>query len=429
MMLSLLPDIFALAALLLLLNWLRRRYPEQRFGLWLAALLLIFVAESARVLFVVPEFWRRAANALALNCYALAGSTFFWGSFPTPQSHPRDRRYLLVSVPPLLAFLTLYACGVTTSAWFYVLIGVGLLTGVWTVVRLNLSLSILALRVVVLLLMAASVRRGDLHLAAYLPLAYTYAFCGWSFFVGLPRESLGRAVIVTGFSIWSVCFLTHSWVYAHTSLVPIAAEIWSLQSFAVTIGMLLVMFEQQVERNKHLALHDQLTGLPNRRLFEDRLRQATLQAQRTGQRVALLVLDLDGFKSINDSFGHATGDKLLCKISHAMRQVLRNYNTVARIGGDEFAIVAPDLVPYPNQARSAADAIAATIHGALAQPFPLGEQTFYPGCSIGCAIYPDDSTELAELHRLADSRMYDQKRGKRVPVHVEIDEFEPAPVQ
>ncbi len=429
MMLAHLPNIVALAALLVLLDWLRRRYPQQRFGLWLAALLLIFAGEIARAFFLLPGPWNRAANALALNCYALAGSTFFWGSFPTPQSHPRDRLYLLVSVPPLLAFLTLYAFGVTTPVWFYALIAMGLLTGIWTVIRLQLPYRILALRIMVLLLMAASVHAGDLHLAASLPLAYTYAFCGWSFFSGLPRESVGRTVIVSGFSIWSICLLTHSWVCAHPSLIPVAAEIWSLQTFAVTIGMLLVVFEQQVERNRHLALHDQLTGLPNRRLFEDRLQQATLQAQRTGQRVALLMLDLDGFKSINDSLGHDAGDKLLCDLSQAMRQVLRSYNTFARIGGDEFAIVAPDLVPYPNQARSAAEAIAAALHSTLSQPFPVGEHTFLPGCSIGCAIYPDDTADLAELHRLADARMYDQKRAKREPVKVALNEFEPASAQ
>ena len=138
------------------------------------------------------------------------------------------------------------------------------------------------------------------------------------------------------------------------------------------------------------------------------------------------MIDLDDFKAINDALGHASGDRLLCEVSHAIRLVLRSYNTVARIGGDEFAVVAPDLVPYPSQARSAAEAIAASVHGALAQPFSLGEHTSYPCCSIGYAIYPDDSTEIAELHRLADTRMYEQKRGKRVPVEVELEELAPA---
>lgn len=429
MTLALIPDIVALGALLLLLDWLRRRYPEQRFGLWLAGLLLIFGEEIARFLFSIPGTGHRAAHIFALNCYAVAGAIFFWGSFPAPRSQPHDRWLLVLSLPALMLFLTLYALGVTRPIWFYALIGAGLLTGIWTIVRLQLSLFLLGFRICLLALMAASVHHGNLGFAASLPLAYTYAVCAWSFWVSLPRTSVGRTVIVTGFSIWSLCFLAHAWTIAHPSVVPLAAEIWSLQSFAVTIGMLLVMFEQQVERNKHLALHDQLTGLPNRRLFEDRLRQATLQAQRTGQRVALLILDLDRFKSINDSLGHATGDKLLCEISQAMRQVLRSYNTVARIGGDEFAIVAPDLVPYPNQARFAAEAIAATVHGALAHPFPIGEHTFYPGCSIGCAIYPDDSTDIEVLHRVADGRMYEHKRGKQVTADARLDELEPAPAQ
>lgn len=429
MMLALVPDITALLGLLLLLEWLRRRHPEQRFGLWLAGLLLIFVEEVAHALFLSPGPWHRVEQVITLNCFALAGSIFFWGSFPTENANSMDRRHLLASVPPLLTFLTLYGLHVTNLVPYYALIGLGLLTGIWTTLRLRLSPVILASRVTMLLLMAASVQHGSLRMAAYIPLAYTYGFCAWSFLVGLSRESLGRTVIVLGFSIWSLSFLVDPWVMLHPSLLPFTGEIWSLQPFAVTIGMLLVMFEQQVERNKHLALHDQLTGLPNRRLFEDRLRQATLQAQRTGQRVALLVLDLDGFKAINDSLGHATGDTLLCQIAHAMRHVLRSYNTVARMGGDEFAIVAPDLVPYPAQARSAAEAIAAAVHGALAQPFRVGEHTFSPGCSIGCAIFPDDGTEIEALHRLADARMYENKRGKRAQAEVVLGELEPAPAQ
>lgn len=429
MMLALLPDIFALAALLLLLERLRRRHPEQRFGFWLAGLLLVFCEQCARLLMTIPGPVGTAMHIVSLDAYTLAAAVFVWGAFPWPDVDPKRRFALLASAPPLLGFLTLYGLGVQNLVPYDICIAAGLLAGLLTVDRLQLSLLFLVPRTLVLGLMALSVHHHGLLFAAFLGLAYGYAVCAAAFYKSLPRESVGRAVIVFGFSIWSLCFLTHAWFVQHPALLPFAQEVWSLQTFAVTIGMLLVMFEQQVERNKHLALHDQLTGLPNRRLFEDRLRQATLQAQRTGQRVALLVLDLDGFKSVNDTLGHEAGDKLLCEISRAMRQVLRSYNTVARIGGDEFAIVAPDLVSYPNQARSAADAIAATVHGALAQPFHLGEQTFYPGCSIGCAIYPDDSTDIAELHRLADTRMYDQKRGKRVPVDVEIDEFEPAPAQ
>ena len=412
MQLAPIPHILALAALLVLLDWLRRRYPEQRFGLWLGGLLLIFVAEVDRALFLLPGPWDRVAHIVALNCFILAGSIFFWGSFPTATDNPVDRRHLLASVPPVLVFLTIYGSGVTNPLPYYVLIGVGLLTGIWTILRLQLSPVILALRVCVLLLMAASVRRGNLSLAAHLPLAYTYAFCAWSFFIGLPRTSLGRTVIVTGFSVWSLCFLMHAWMFTHPSLMPIAAEVWSLQTFGVTLGMLLVVFEQQVERNNHLALHDQLTGLPNRRLYDDRLLQATLQAQRTGQRVALMVLDLDGFKVINDTLGHAAGDQLLCQVAHTLRSSLRSYNTMARLGGDEFGIISPDLVPFSQQARSAADAIVTALHHALAQPLTLGTHLFHPSCSIGVAIFPDDTTDLSELQRLADLRMYEHKRTK-----------------
>ena len=145
--------------------------------------------------------------------------------------------------------------------------------------------------------------------AAYFSLFVVYLATAVLFHFSLPSKSLGRVAIVTGFTIWAFVFLLHSWVTNRPQYIPVAAEVWDWQKFLVTIGMLLVMLERQVSSNEWFALHDQLTGLPNRRLFEDRLGQAIHNSQGTGTRTAVMMIDLNGFKSINDSHGHDVGDR------------------------------------------------------------------------------------------------------------------------
>ena len=174
--------------------------------------------------------------------------------------------------------------------------------------------------------------------------------------------------------------------------------------------MLLVLLEQQVATNEWYAFHDHLTGLPNQRLFEDRLAAALEHSQRHNTRTALLMVDLDGFKLINDSHGHDVGDELLRHISHNLRGAIRAPDTLARLGGDEFIIVATDL---PND-QVAGDLIAkrsaARISRALRKPVTINGNILTVTGSIGVAVYPDDTTDEVLLRRLADQRMYEQKR-------------------
>ena len=226
---------------------------------------------------------------------------------------------------------------------------------------------------------------------------------------GLPRKSLGKVAIVIGFVVWSLVFLFHSWVSNHPGYDAIADEIWNLQKFLVTIGMLLVLLEQQVSTNEWHAFHDHLTGLPNHRLFEDRLAAAIQQSLLNNTRTALLMVDLDGFKLINDSHGHDVGDELLRHIGHNLRSAIRAPDTLARLGGDEFIIIATDL-PSDQPVNIIADTSATRIARALRKPVSINGQSYTITGSIGVAVYPDDTTDEVHLRRLADQRMYEQKR-------------------
>ncbi len=163
--------------------------------------------------------------------------------------------------------------------------------------------------------------------------------------------------------------------------------------------------QQRIERVAH---HDELTGLPNRLLFRDRLGEAIAAARREGGQVALLYMDLDDFKPVNDTHGHAMGDDLLNAVAGRIREVVRESDTVARLGGDEFAVVLP-AVPGPELARQ----IAAKIAAALAVPFQLGSPPLEVqiGTSIGVAMFPADGSEIEDLLRSADRAMYASKQG------------------
>lgn len=190
----------------------------------------------------------------------------------------------------------------------------------------------------------------------------------------------------------------------------------SLLSLALLLGYVSAArvreheHERQRRAMEHLALHDTLTGLPNRFLLLGRLQQALTSAQRHGRRLAVLFLDLDGFKPINDRYGHHAGDELLHEIGHRLRRCIRDCDTVARHGGDEFVLVLTDI-----RAPEAAAAVAEKILQAVAEPVTVGGTPLQVTTSIGIALYPDCGLDSEALLRAADAAMYEAKaEGRRI---------------
>ncbi|MBI6921821.1 MULTISPECIES: bifunctional diguanylate cyclase/phosphodiesterase [Pseudomonas] len=158
----------------------------------------------------------------------------------------------------------------------------------------------------------------------------------------------------------------------------------------------------------HMAHHDALTGLPNRTLFHERLRQALVRGDENAKLTAALCLDLDNFKNINDSLGHAFGDKLLRELGKRLRRELREHDTLARLGGDEFAVVLTGL-----DGRDAACNTAQRLINAICPPFQIEGHQFTVGVSIGIAIAPDDHDQAEQLLGYADMALYEAKRNGR----------------
>jgi diguanylate cyclase (GGDEF)-like protein/PAS domain S-box-containing protein len=161
----------------------------------------------------------------------------------------------------------------------------------------------------------------------------------------------------------------------------------------------------------HLAYHDPLTDLPNRLLFQEHLEQAVERARRGSRGVAVLFVDLDDFKLVNDSFGHSVGDELLRAVAGRLREVTRADDVVARLGGDEFLVLISDIRPVETAA--AADRVAEKIRAALQAPVRLPEGELHTGASIGVSLYPTDAADAGELMKHADIAMYRAKQAGR----------------
>ncbi len=163
-------------------------------------------------------------------------------------------------------------------------------------------------------------------------------------------------------------------------------------------------WEQKLFRQAH---YDELTALPNRFLFQDRFNQAVERAHRNKHALSLLFIDLDRFKSINDSLGHTVGDRLLQEVSKRFLQCVRSYDSVARFGGDEFVIIISDVAPELIQEKAAM--LAERIINNMSSPIVFDDREFHINASIGIAIYPDDGTSYDELLKRADTAMYQAK--------------------
>lgn len=158
-------------------------------------------------------------------------------------------------------------------------------------------------------------------------------------------------------------------------------------------------------RLERLAGHDELTGLANRRTFTDRLTQAIKRATRTGSSLAVLFLDLDDFKFLNDCYGHDTGDQILRQVAERLDQCTRGGDTVCRWGGDEFALVTE------NAGETEANMLAERIMATLDQPIVIGDTSISVSASIGFCLFPEDGVDAAALMRNSDAAMYQAKRS------------------
>ncbi|MFO1418033.1 MAG: EAL domain-containing protein [Methylotetracoccus sp.] len=197
-------------------------------------------------------------------------------------------------------------------------------------------------------------------------------------------------------------------VYPQWQTVRSIASDGAASGERVTVFSDVSQIKLSEEKLHHMAHHDLLTGLPNRRLFRDRLEHAIQRADRSGSKLAVLFLDLDRFKDVNDSLGHTVGDSLLRQVANRLKAVMRRDDTLARLGGDEFTVLMEGL-----QRGKDASNVAEKLVLVLGEPFPVQRHELFVGVSIGISIYPQDAQSAESLLRNADAAMYRAKEAGR----------------
>ncbi len=240
------------------------------------------------------------------------------------------------------------------------------------------------------------------------------------------REIIGKTSFDLGFSfaddfqynlqkvVAEQCTYRGSFIYTFASgqgerfeylLAPVPDDDHKTEA---TVCILRDVTERALAEEKawHNAHHDLLTGLPNRRLFLDRLEQEAKHAKRSISPLSVLFMDLDGFKEVNDSLGHDAGDRLLSDVAERLTECVREEDTVARLGGDEFTVIL-----IGAEQRKDVELVAQTIIDALARPFIIAQQPIHISASIGIALYPQDAESPVGLLEAADRAMYKAKKS------------------
>jgi diguanylate cyclase (GGDEF)-like protein len=415
MNLAFLPDLFALAILVVILALVRRRHRDARADAWLLGLSFTLIESLAHTFYAPQGVPDRVLHVIVLDCYLLAGLVFIWAAGDQGLNQRVRFFYLALNGLSLLSLTSVYGWNLRYASAYVPAIVIGTIVGVATSLFLRRNWRYALMYLGGWGFIGVLVSKGDFRAAIYWSLGCVYAIAAWNFQRRLQARSTGRLAIVTGFSIWALFFLTHPWIMDHYAYhADIASHVWNMQKSLISIGMILVMLEEQVSNNEWLALHDELTGLPNRRLFAAKLTQAIEYSDRKNSSLALVVLDVNNFKKINDTLGHVAGDQVLREVANTLRKSIRASDTVARLGGDEFIIVATDMVNDGSVER-----FTDSLRSAIEHPITINEQSMVVGASFGFAMYPRDARDATKLLRLADQRMYHLKRRHGQPAQIE----------
>jgi diguanylate cyclase (GGDEF)-like protein len=416
-----LPGFIAYSMLLGMAYALISQEKQERLRYWLAGWSLIFL--HAAIFMLLPQ--KPPFDILARGTLAVAGQAFILAAFF------QDSRAIAYSKFTVrLAFsgaLNLIFAIASTAyldirptddcpSWFYLLIGAGAIATLWLAAldrpnsesRFRISV---VLTVLVYAIQAGTLRGFGLIMASQWLMCWTYLAVAYFFLARRTPLTIGVLFTALSFVLWGLVFPVYSLllIYAPETSRHIESEVWNLPKFLAAASMILVLLEERVMSANRLAGHDELTGLPNRRLYVDRFEQAVARAARSQSLFAVLVIDLDKFKQINDTLGHQAGDELLQEVSNRFRSVLRHVDTLARTGGDEFTVILDGV-----QTRADAETVAKALRSRLETPIILGGCGYDISASVGLAIYPDDGLTQLRLQTSADERMYAHKEAREV---------------
>ena len=416
-----LPEFISYGILLGISLVLIRQKQESRLRYWLAGWLLILL--HAGIFMLLPQTF--PFDVLARGTLALAGQVFVLAAYY--QGHATiDSSRLIFRVGLSGALNLTFAVASAAYAelrpadqqvWpFYLLTALGAASTLWLATADSAGAPwhprvSMVLAVMVYALQAWALHTYGLAMASQWLMCWTYLAVAYFFLRQSPKLTMGVAFIALSFVLWGLVFPVYSLLILHAPTISghIEAEVWNLPKFLAAASMILVLLEERVVQATHLAAHDELTGLPNRRLYADRFEQAVALAARDGSGFGFLVIDLNRFKLVNDTLGHQAGDDVLKGVSERFRGVLRGIDTLARTGGDEFTVILNGITNLLD-----AEAVGDALRKSLDAPIVLAEGPYHASASIGAAVYPGDGLTPIQLLAVADQRMYAGKEQYRI---------------
>jgi diguanylate cyclase (GGDEF)-like protein len=424
---SSIPDLIAFAALAFVFWSMLRNHARRQVNSWLLAWMFVLLHFVAQLLNVGEGFWGTVLATISLLALELAGIAFVHAAsrIDLAQEQPFG---MLTWATALLTYGALVVWGVEAKLPYYIAVAVLTVSlfAVHVAVRNKRTLldNFLSLASSLLLaaLLGALVRQDQMGYGIDVTLSWLYLVAGFRYWQRYQHKTIGVLSAVFGFVAASLLFpiaLVVRDTYAPHLMIDSAIR--NLPKFIIAIGILLTFLEEEIGRTEHLALHDALTGLPNRRLLEDRLANMLERAERNHTRAAILVVDLDGFKQINDTHGHAVGDDFLREVALRLAKVVRRADTLARSGGDEFTVLVSDIL-QPNGAK----VLAQKLQSELDRPIAVRHLQLCVSGSIGVAMYPEDGETADSLCARADADMYRVKRHLKESTEPPAKESAPA---
>jgi diguanylate cyclase (GGDEF)-like protein len=386
----------------------------------------MIVLHFAAFLFTkMPGILGTLAGVVGLVSLAWGGTLFMWASVPDREENS-SRWMLAALLGSIVIYIPLIVAGpapdwaMNLAASLFGLLPLAVaLTAMRNFEPAQRWVNVIQYCPLSIFLLIIQNRPGNGTALAMNALLFTVYFgCCIHFWYAYRRATAGAFITVAGFLAWALVFVVVPLMTALWPAVHIESEVWNLPKlgyYVVAVGMILLLLEDQIEHNKTLALHDDLTGLANRRLYQDRLTTALERARRNGTQVALLMVDLDYFKQVNDSMGHHVGDLALKQVAALLSGRVRRSDTVARTGGDEFSVILAEPT-----SRSAAELVRNSLLALLNEPLQLGEYKVRIGASVGIAVFPEDAHDVESLCIAADLRMYDSKHELDPLAHPQV---------
>jgi len=407
---SVVPDLAAIGGLITVFWTFLRRTRHSRLNFWLVGWVLLLVHIGA--LFVAQNTGGSAngAYSVAVAMLVVTANAFIWASNDQLDIQGRNLSIVVFSALPDVALLTCIIYGVR-GPWLYAPLTIaGTGSTLWMMRAWHGGRGEPGLRWRTSLVLAAYSVQGAL-LAFQQPdealtwmLTWHYLTVAALYRVTASRPSASVRFTMISFIAWAFVFPVSDLMVVIWPHVHVDDEVWNLPKFLVATGMTFTLLEEQLSKAEYASLHDELTGLPNRRMLARRLREILDRAKVAGTQVALVVIDLDGFKEINDTLGHAAGDEVLRWAARQFRAQVSEQDVLARLGGDEFAVVLTDIPDREAAHRAARDLQRALDAGMVI----LGRQLTIRA-SVGFSLCPDETDDADRLYAIADRAMYDRK--------------------